>query len=432
MSIKQFVHIIPSNQPANGQVSYKGGKPILNFNIGAQERVLLGKSLRLNFNIEILDSSGDPITAADKICFEPTLGVMSIIEELTISSKGTNQTIEQIKHYNRFLSSYYKNMTNDQDLLTCNRNLLGMSSSYLGFNNMVTELSQNGKVKDCSIELPSGLFNGTKHIPLSSQWGLNGLLLQINLANDSNVLFNYDGSSVSGYSYVLNNVYISAVLQTPNQNEMNYLSKQNQFLYNSISTHYAVLNSANANINFNLGLSRVLSAFCNIIRSSDLNSYSNGMKTTGIKEENKDTGEANAYITEVEWLKGGMLYPNSYKVERKTNVENPYYEPQLVRSFMDSIGNNINSSWSKSVLNVENYNADLNSNTVDYPNTVGETFGLGIVYDGLSNEGVNFAQEQLGLNIKSTLSADVPSSVYVFIKSSQRIMWGGGGLQVSK
>ena len=42
----EYINVVPSNQPADGVVKFNS-MPILNFNIGAQERLLLGDSIKL-------------------------------------------------------------------------------------------------------------------------------------------------------------------------------------------------------------------------------------------------------------------------------------------------------------------------------------------------------------------------------------------------
>jgi hypothetical protein len=44
--MREYIDVSPSN--GTGTASYKDGNPIVNFVIGAQERFLLGSTIRLN------------------------------------------------------------------------------------------------------------------------------------------------------------------------------------------------------------------------------------------------------------------------------------------------------------------------------------------------------------------------------------------------
>jgi hypothetical protein len=69
MSQRQYIHITPSNQPANSVISYKAGIPLVVFTIGEQERYLLGKTIRLNGKFRLrkgIPSASNAVDAVDK------------------------------------------------------------------------------------------------------------------------------------------------------------------------------------------------------------------------------------------------------------------------------------------------------------------------------------------------------------------------------
>ena len=49
----QHLEIVPSNVTSNGKLSFKNGQPVIQFIIGEQNRYLLGQSIRLvgEFNV---------------------------------------------------------------------------------------------------------------------------------------------------------------------------------------------------------------------------------------------------------------------------------------------------------------------------------------------------------------------------------------------
>ena len=99
--MREYIDVVPSN--GSGTASYKDGNPIVNFIIGAQDRFLLGSTIRLNGKFTAYNSADDTgaalKVATPTLAMEPRLGVFSVIDSLAISSAQTSQTIEHIKHY---------------------------------------------------------------------------------------------------------------------------------------------------------------------------------------------------------------------------------------------------------------------------------------------------------------------------------------------
>ncbi len=422
---KQYIHVIPSNQPANARIGYNNGNPMINFNIGSQERFLIGESVRLTGKFKLYKPDGNDYNDEDLVTIDPVLGVASVLEQITISSKRTNQTIEQIKDYNKFLASYYK-AKEDQYELETSESLTSLKAGSINAERTL-QMENNGTELDFSIQIPTGLLNSSELIPLSDSWGTGGLLIQINLAPDSNVLFGYDGTELDvdqkGY-YLLSNVALNAVVHQPTGDDLKRAMANTSMEYNSISSYYQVLNSSYATINFNLGLSKVISAFINVVRSSNINSYSHGLATNGIQDNN---GE-NVNITNVQWLKNNMLYPNQYQIQDFTN-NSAFYEPQLVRQFLNSIDE---FSKIKSYEVYDGVNMKKNYAYKEYGDYVGNAFGIGVRYDSLSDQGADFSSEQIGLIIESALQDAAPNSVYLFCLSRQIITFGAGGINVIK
>jgi len=422
---KQYIHVIPSNQPANAEIGYNNGNPMINFNIGSQERFLIGESVRLTGKFKLYKPDGSDYADVDKATIDPVLGVASVLEQITISSKRTNQTIEQIKDYNKFLASYYK-AKEDQYELESSESLTSLKAGSINAESNL-QMTNNGTVLDFSINIPTGLLNSSELIPLSDTWGTGGLLIQLNLAPDSNVIFNYDGTNMDadkqGY-YLLTDVAVNAVLHTPTGDDLQRAMKNTSMEYNSISSYYQVLNSGYGTINFNLGLSKVISAFVNIVKSQNINSYFHGLATNGIQ----NAGGDNQDINNIQWLKNNMLYPNQYQIQDYTN-NSAFYDPQLVRQFLNSID-----EFAK-VKSYEIYDGvNFKKNYAYYGDGdyLGNSFGVGIRYDALSDQGADFSSEQIGLIIESALNDNTANSVYLFVLSRQIITFGAGGINVVK
>ena len=416
MSIR-YIDVLPSNISSTANAGYSQGSPLIQFTIGRQEAFLLGSTVRLNGTFKRTGAN-----QADAQ-WEPSLGIYNVLEQLVISSNQTNQTIEHIRNYNRFLSSYVKATSSKDDLL----GHMNMSSMTTTQETQCLEYATTAF--DFSIPLPSGLLLGRNPIPLSSNWGVKGLNITLHMAPDSNVFFStVTGKTAVDTVYQLSNVSLTAEVQVPQPDQLSRLMNQssNSFEYNSISSYYAVINNNYATINLNLGLRRVLAVFANFVTSSHVNNYAeNGLATYDIREAG-DTNDA--VITELIFTKGGARFPLEYDI---TSVQRDYPgntsgDGQLLRSFMNAI---------KPFAQLERTTIDAtNSTSIKYIEPIEQGpppfFGVGIAYDTISNQGVDFSSEPFSMIIKSGLSTDNPTSVYLFAHSKQTVLMASDGIQV--
>ena len=115
--MKEYIDVLPTNVNQVQSVSYRNGNPLVEFKIGAQERYLLGSTIRINGQISVVKSGTTANPAeADKIAMDPRLGVYACLDQLVVSSAKTSQTIEHIKNYNTMLSTYLPVSSSPQDL----------------------------------------------------------------------------------------------------------------------------------------------------------------------------------------------------------------------------------------------------------------------------------------------------------------------------
>ena len=61
---------------------------------------------------------------------------------------------------------------------------------------------------------------------------------------------------------------------------------------------------------------------------------------------------------------------------------------------------------------------------------VGSIYGVGVVYDMISGQGVSFQNVNFGLNIDSELNTDNPNAVYLFVKNKSTLVFTPNGVQV--
>eukprot|EP01047_Picozoa_sp_COSAG01_P027817 COSAG01_NODE_1849_length_9064_cov_212.400446_3_plen_410_part_00 len=407
MSVR-YIDLLPSNISSTDSAGYSKGTPLIQFSIGSQETFLIGSTVRLNGTIR---REG---TNANKSMIEPSLGVYNILDQLVVSSNRTNQTIEHIRNYNRFLASYLPATSSEDDLI----GHMGMSAlTTLSF-----QKQNNTQSVDFSIPLPCGVLLGRNPIPLSNSWGLGGMNLTIHLSPDSNVFFNNGsgGEDVSGVTYTLTNLSLTGEVSVPAPDQLSRLMNQsvNSFEYNSISSYYAVISNSHATINLNLGLKRVLAVFANFISASNINNYSaNSLETLNLRE----SGGGNANITEVVFTRGGVRFPLDYDIAtiQRDYASNDSGDGQLMRNYLNSIR-----PFSKLDRTLVS-----NLNTTQLSANSQPHYGIGIAYDTISNQGVDFSSEQFSMVIKSTLSNNNIAS-FIFAHSKQTVLMSPQGLQV--
>ena len=106
------VKISPANTLSNGKISFKGGAPVIQFIIGEQDRMLIGKSVRLCGDFRVrLNSQAAPAdfvdaAAAANLHLPARLGTYAMIDQVVLKSQSTHQVIEHIRHYSRFCASF--------------------------------------------------------------------------------------------------------------------------------------------------------------------------------------------------------------------------------------------------------------------------------------------------------------------------------------
>ena len=434
----QHLEITPSNVTSDGKLSFKNGQPVIQFIIGEQERYLLGQTIRLVGEFSVLNAVGAAGSDNAKLTMDGRTSLYSTIDQLVIKSQATNQTIEHIRDYNRFMSSYLAttNDLNDGLSFNNNANLQVLNSKAIKGGVVDSDYALEDKSLSFALSLPCGLFNGTPPIPMSRTWGVGGLIVEIHLASDNNVLFATDGvgTDISNAFYQYQNVALCCEVQTPSPTDLMSLQKSSggsTFEYNSISSYYTTFNSTNAIINFSLGLSRVLSVFCNFVTSSHLNNRSfNGMTTYYPMRGDNFV----AKILQVVFTRGGERLPLDYNIDavQRDSPDNNIADSQIYRNFINSV-----QSFSKNMRNTispENSIIELTaltpSNSYNKFIDGGAGVGVGVAFDTISNQGVDFRTTNFGLNMDTELFDDNPQSVYMFVKSKQTMVFSPQGIQI--
>jgi len=454
MSSNHNIEITPSNVLSDGKISFKNGNPVISFIIGEQDRLLISRSVRLcgKFRCKLNEDNdaSDIPRANDELQASGKLGVYGAIDQLVIKSQQTHQVIEHIKYYNRMMASYLPQITSKCDATShLTQSSLIMPNHLLYKQSVIDNPAQTQSPNSFCIPLSSGLFSGTADIPLSSTWGLKGLLIEIHLAPDTNFLYsgvqqgpaeatNPDGDTtgLTDSFYELSDVKLVAETIDPTPQQLqSYPPSGGTFEYNSISTYFTSVNSTNAIINFNLGLKRVMGAFMNFIPSSRINSYShNGLATVPLFNSSNNT---DAPIEKLTFLRGGSKFPLDYDIDYLgiDGLEYKEVDSQVVRHFINSVSAfPDNDRLQTSSVNTFERNNRTSGKKSAFSDVLtldgGNNFGVGIAYDTISDAGVDFSTQAFGVQMTTGLTSDTPHAVYLFAKSKQTIAYSGMGLQV--
>ena len=455
------IQIYPTNTLANGKVSFKNGNPVLRFEIGERDQYLLAHTIRLVGKFSVYkDAARTVMTDANASCRMPeNLGVYSCIDSLTFGTMRTKQTLEYIKSYSRFVASYLDCVVSKEDAMTYLNNQALIMPNYRTQQAAVVMSPYNadtGTKNSFSIPLISGIANGGNPIPLSSSWGTGGLEITINLMPDTNVLFsgllNSDSSAFTNGFYELSDVSLVAECTQPAAQELQALSSQpaSTFEFNTISSFYQTINSTNATLNLNLGQSHVLSVFGTFVPVNYINTLSeNGQATLyplNKVSDNSASSVPKAVIEQLVWTRAGSRFPYHYNqdIQQRDDATNETPDPQIIRNYINAVGSFAKGTKTQ-ISTANNYvvdNIDCNpqpsvngrpsASGVLYKHIPlgGMTAGIGINYDSVSGNGVDFSQVPFGLQMQVGLTTDHPNALYLYVHCRNTMIASGGSIQI--
>lgn len=427
------VEMVPSNVTANGQISFKGGNPVVQFIIGEQDRMLLGQTVRFTGKFRTLLTSTESSTSdVSNLSMSEKLGIYSTLDTLTIKSQRTGQVLETIRHYNRFLSSYLPAINSKEDNMTHLYDQALILPSYAAQQASVVNIPSSSSTQNhFCVSLPCGLLNGGEPLRLDTA-ATGGLLIELHLSPDSQVFHtsgDIDSGSYTESLYEFSDVSLIAELAEPDPDTMTQMKSQapGSYEYNSLSSYYQTINSANGIINFQLGLSRVLGVFANIVPAAHINNLLyDGLAT--LYPTNTDGSSAN--INELFFTRNGSKFPIDFNINtvQQNNASNRTMDSQIIYNYMDAITKFADITRTS----IGPVNARLSDDTrydKDFADG-GCAFGIGVAMDSISDQGVSFKNVNFGINMSLDLTTDSPQAFYVFVHAKQTLVFGQQGLQV--
>lgn len=437
----RYIEIRPSNIPADGKISFKNGFPVLSFDISAQAGLLDPSTVRICGKLNTYkDNLADPtpIRAGDDLTMNNRLGIYNIIESFTVRAQKSKMICESIRHYSKYMNSYLALNSSLQDQMSHLGETCLIMPNSTAFRKSVVESPVGGlQTNSFSFHTPSGFMMSGNMIDLRED-GFGGIQLEYLLQPDSNVFYQENGSTtgISDAHYELSDLKLTCEIQDIPDGQLTGNTSEGVLEFNSITSLYTSINSTNAQIQYNLALKNVISAFATFVPVRSINTLTQDGQVT-VYPSGKDASDTDlAFIKRVQFLKGGAKYPadfdyvNSIVDDGSTQLP----DPQLVGNLIDAVSPDYTAdrfSISPSNMN-RDYTMVISSSTDTAYNLIpegGAVMSLAVKY-GIGGAGEDFSSEQFGLSIESQLNRDRPMGVYIFVKSRQQLLFSPSGIQV--
>ena len=444
MSYK-YLEIRPNNVPADNKIQFQG-IPVLSFSIGSQNALLKLDSVKVAGKLNIWSNRGGtplthPATGNSPECMaSEKLGVYGLFSQLVWRNSKSKQVCEHIRHYSRFMSSYVPVLSSSQDAMSHLSETALIMPSAQAFQNSVI---RNTTYSSFCVPLPSGMTMGSGvdgvpegHLPLFES-GFGGLDCEIHLSPDQQFFFSTDGTAtpITDCFYELEDVKILCEVFVPAPDELSRLMSRTSdiFSFNSISSYTSTLQSTNSIVNFQLGLSRVLSAFVNFVPSSFVNNLAQNGYITSFPAKKDGTICA---IDDIAFLKNGERYPYEYTVDANIKLDSKVksVDSQIVKEFASAIIPETNHLRTQmSPVNTNRFWTMKNGADVDDYDMIpdgGPVYGVGVLYDMLDSDGVNFKSDAFTLQMTTTLDDANPNTAFLFVKAKNSLAYSPNGIEV--
>jgi len=441
MSTSRYIEIRPDNIPADGKISFKNGFPVLSFTISAQDGLLDPSSVRIVGKFAAYKdnlATPTPVTDGDGLTMNNRLGIYNCFESLTIRAARSKMICENIRHYSKYLNTYLGLTSSLQDQMGHLGQTCLMMPNAEQFRKSVVESPTTDVVQtnDFSFHIPSGFMMSGNMVNLRPD-AFGGLTIEFQLQPDSNVFYATDGNStgLGDAHYELSDMKLCCEISDIPEGALTGDESQGVYDFNTITSLYTSINSTNAQLQYNLALRNVVSAFMTFMPVRNINTLTaDGQATT--YPSGKDASDTDlAFFKRIQFLKGGSKFPADFdytnNVVQDSNVTLP--DPEIVKTFMEAIVPEMSANrYAISPVNANReYNLATATDATSYSNIAegGALTGLGVKY-GIGGAGEDFSQEQFGVSIESELNRDNPIGVYIFIKARAQLVYSPNGIQV--
>ncbi len=437
----RFIEIRPDNIPADGKISFKNGFPVLSFTISAQDGLLDPRSVRVvgEFNAYKDNlATPTPLTDGDNLTMNNRLGIYNVFESLTIRSVKSKMICENIRHYSKYLNTYLGMTSSLQDQMghlaeTC---LIMPNAETFRKSVMENASTDQAQTNSFSMHIPSGFMMGGNLLNLRPD-AFGGIQIEFQLQPDANVLYATTGSTtgLTEAHYELSNLKLTCEVQDIPEGTISGDQSEGVFEFNTITSLYTSINSTNAQIQYNLALHNVLSAFMTFMPVSNINTLTADGQATTFPSGKGSSDTDLAFFKRIQFLKGGSKFPADFDFVNDiiTNASASLPDPQIVKNFVEAV----HPTYGAGRMSISPVNANREYNMItalaqsSYTNIAegGALTGLGVKY-GIGGQGEDFSQEQFGVSIESQLDRDHPIGVYIFIKAKAQLVYNQNGIQL--
>ena len=425
---KKYLDIQPNNVPASGKVSYKNGNPVLTFTFGRQDAWLDLSSLRVSGTLNIWRNAAGNLhpdgSNAERLMASQKLGIYGTMDQLVFRHAETKQVAEHIRHYGRFMASYLPTLAGAQDQIGHLSETALVMPNYTAFQSSVV---RNDRGSTFCTPMPCGMTLGGGFLPLI-QFPLE---VEIHLSPDSQFFYSTDGATTDLLNsfYELSDLRVTAEVTVPDKPMDN---KEGVFSFNSITSYFSTLESTNSIINYNLALHKVLGAFVNFVPSN----YINNLTQDGFLTYFPALADGTlANLDTISFLRNGERFPYHFENETnyKTDTNTNGVDSQVIKTFLSSIIPE--SDHHRTSISPVNSNRNYTVNNTPLTSTTlvpegGGAWGVGVLYDMLDSEGIDFSNAQFSIQMTNGLSDGNPVSAYLFLKHKTTIAYNQNGVQV--
>lgn len=439
----RYIEIRPDNIPSNGKISFKNGFPVLSFTISAQNGLLDPSTIRIVGDFSAYkDNASPPLTLqdGDNVTMNNRLGIYNLFESLTIRSNRSKMVCENIRHYSKFMNTYLACTSSLQDQLGhLAQSCLIVPNATTFRKNVMESPDATGQTNPFSMHIPCGFLQSGNMINLRDD-AFGGLQIEFLLQPDSNVLYNTDSDTtgIGDAHYELSNLKLTCEISDMPADQPP--QPEGVYDFNTITSLYTSINSTNAQIQYNLALRNVISAFMTFVPAANINTLTEDGQATLPLTGTSTNNASLAKIKRVQYLKGGVKYPADFdyvhNTENATNGATTVMDPVMIKNLVEAVSPDKDYSMERLSLSKVNVNRKFDgrsgtSTLASYMNTPegGIVYGLAVKY-GIGEAGEDFSTEQWGVSIDSDLTADHPNGVYIFIKSRAQMLYSANGIQL--
>jgi hypothetical protein len=324
----KYLTLNPVNGTSSSEFSYRGGLPLIRFDLASSDVPMLmdGKNLRINGRLTARTTAGNKLNPLQNNYLDNYAGAFAhCVQNVVVSSKRLNQTLERVSQYSRVVPSIVSQLNNNKYIDTAlaiggihagtipqMRHNLNAYHEYDVNGNTIADANQTGV--NFSAPLYCGIFQSGEDLDLSGQTGIGGCTIEILLQPDASVVFGSDANNTA--TYTLSDLTLTCPVYVM-EGENDYAGNVNQYKFNSWSNMFQTLNSSTSVVAFTPGLNSVTSVLQNFVTATDLGDQRfNNCRLGSVGE-----------IRNCRFSKNGSLFPLQFRLQSVAQNNNEQARP---------------------------------------------------------------------------------------------------------